>query len=149
MFFPCNLILYNPWFSQVGQWKPSKWRTTRRFWFTQCTCKFVRCACISNIFCMCMLLIWMISWLTDHLSLVCSDISSNNLTGALPPSMKSLASLTTLWAYISPGSCYLVFLFLLPKLISFAVYLLCDRRMQDNQLSGTLNVLQDLPLKDL
>jgi len=83
----------------------------------------------------------------DGLLLLCRDISSNNLSGQLPLSMENLSSLTTLWAFFN--SCF--WLFGKVSLASCALSILCPlfRHVQNNHLSGMLNILQDLPLQDL
>ncbi|RDX94215.1 Protein STRUBBELIG-RECEPTOR FAMILY 3 [Mucuna pruriens] len=57
------------------------------------------------------------TYLVNH-KLLCRDLSNNNLSGELPPSMENLSVLTSV-------------------------------HLQNNNLSGTLDVLQDLPLQDL
>lgn len=76
---------------------------------------------------------------------LCRDLSSNNLSGQLPPSLESLSSLTTLWVIYSMVKTTFVHCFIYMNKAN----LLTGSRLQNNQLSGTLDVLQDLPLKDL
>lgn len=78
-----------------------------------------------------------------HLPL-CRDLSSNNFSGKLPPSVENLSSLTTLWVFCLGNAVT----HLLPISALNANFIVV-RRLQNNQLSGTLDGLQDLPLRDL
>ncbi|KAL8167539.1 hypothetical protein V2J09_009038 [Rumex salicifolius] len=62
------------------------------------------------------------------------DLSSNNLSGELPASMVDLSAMTK---------------FVISFLLEMKLRLMLCRHLQDNQLSGPLDVLQDLPLQDL